>query len=68
MIWRHIDTDVNPADIVSRSTDILTLKDQSLWWHGPSFLLQDRALWPDTRKIEITVPEARKEDLDISFL
>ncbi|XP_047538691.1 uncharacterized protein LOC125072209 [Vanessa atalanta] len=37
-IWRHVATHDNPADLVSRGTDLSTLKDLGLWWEGPSFL------------------------------
>lgn len=46
--WRHVNTKQNPADVVSRGSSIKNLKNNSLWWHGPPFLLQDVSCWPLT--------------------
>ena len=45
--WRHIPGKGNPADIGSRGTSLLTLKDMSLWWQGPAFLEASRDDWPE---------------------
>jgi hypothetical protein len=34
-LWLHIDSQNNPADLVSRGVNINVLKDHNLWWHGP---------------------------------
>ena len=46
--WRHVPTEINPADEGSRGT--LELKK---WIIGPDFLLRDEATWP-TNKHQIT--------------
>ena len=33
--WKHVPTDSNPADLVSRGTMPKELLDMSLWWEGP---------------------------------
>ena len=46
-------TDHNPADIVSRGCDVRELK-QSIWFEGPSLLLNDSASWPVNKHFELT--------------
>ncbi|XP_053681538.1 uncharacterized protein LOC128732318 [Sabethes cyaneus] len=45
-VWRHIPTDLNPADRISRGVLPSRLIDDELWWHGPSFLNSDSSCWP----------------------
>lgn len=44
--WNYVPTRDNPADLVSRGVKADHISDSSLWWAGPSFLLQDECLWP----------------------
>ena len=44
--WRHVPGTQNPADICSRGLSASQLRESSLWWRGPDFLLQDRGSWP----------------------
>lgn len=39
--WHHITSNHNPADLISRGTQLSQLRDNQLWWQGPSFLLQN---------------------------
>lgn len=46
--WRHVPTDQNPADLISRGVPADQLIKQNLWWHGPSWLCDSsRSLWPE---------------------
>lgn len=45
--WSHIPGDNNPADLVSRGSFPNELAESSLWWHGPSFLLNPQEIWPE---------------------
>ncbi|GFU49141.1 integrase_H2C2 domain-containing protein [Trichonephila clavipes] len=36
--WRHIASEKNPADVLSRGLLPEELRDDSLWWHGPELL------------------------------
>ncbi|XP_072392248.1 uncharacterized protein [Diabrotica undecimpunctata] len=54
--WRHVPTDCNPADLLSRGIEPQVLSSCSFWWHGPSFLLDSPETWPvqvsfDTEKL-----------------
>ncbi|XP_071577729.1 uncharacterized protein [Temnothorax nylanderi] len=37
--WRHVRSEDNPADVISRGIRPSQLKDLRLWWHGPQWLL-----------------------------
>ncbi|GFT15328.1 integrase catalytic domain-containing protein [Trichonephila clavipes] len=37
-LWRHVSSDQNPADLVSRGVDPDKLLQQNLWFNGPTFL------------------------------
>ncbi|GFX91487.1 hypothetical protein TNCV_2599361 [Trichonephila clavipes] len=38
LLWRHVPSDQNPADLVSRGVDPDKLLQQNLWFNGPTFL------------------------------
>ncbi|GFX50356.1 uncharacterized protein TNCV_338911 [Trichonephila clavipes] len=40
-LWRHVPSDQNPADLVSRGVDPEKLLQQNLWFNGPTFLSGD---------------------------
>ena len=39
--WKHVRTDLNPADCASRGISPLELKNHPMWWDGPSWLACD---------------------------
>ncbi|XP_061387580.1 uncharacterized protein LOC133322632 [Musca vetustissima] len=60
IIWRHVPTKSNPADIVSRGCCAQELSN-TIWFRGPSFLEEDVSNWPGTEdEMTIEVPERRK--------
>ena len=44
--WKHVSTDYNPADLGTRGCKPQDLKDNSLWWSGPIWLLDEQEHWP----------------------
>jgi len=44
--WRHIASESNPADLISRGISVSDLADSQLWWTGPAFLEKDESEWP----------------------
>ena len=52
--WRHVDSALNPADIISRGMPASELKESSRWLQGPEFLQQPEGCWP-------TGPSERQE-------
>ncbi|KFM59784.1 hypothetical protein X975_08509, partial [Stegodyphus mimosarum] len=46
--WRHVPGDLNPADLLSRGSSPRSFSD-SLWWEGPSWLLEPLQNWPPDR-------------------
>ncbi|XP_065658085.1 uncharacterized protein LOC136082596 [Hydra vulgaris] len=44
--WRYIESERNPADIISRGCRFSTFQKNDLWFKGPSFLFNDFISWP----------------------
>ena len=62
-IWSHIPTDENPADYASRKTPAGELKENTLWWSGPSWLSEEpiaRPSQPQEAEIEAENRVGRK--------
>ncbi|CAK1588736.1 unnamed protein product [Parnassius mnemosyne] len=59
--WRHVPTDLNPADYVSRGTNINQIHNLDLWWSGPQFLKGDMSSWPANPIVSDKLPETRSE-------
>ncbi|XP_055622014.1 uncharacterized protein LOC129765627 [Toxorhynchites rutilus septentrionalis] len=46
--WRHVPTEHNPADRISRGIRPSQLREDILWWYGPPFLKHPVTCWPET--------------------
>lgn len=55
--WRHVPTKENPADLASRGLSPSSIAEDSLWWHGPEWLLHPSSQWPQS---PITVDDNTK--------
>ena len=44
--WRHVPSQHNPADCLSRGTDPADLLNNCLWYHGPQWLTDETDTWP----------------------
>lgn len=65
-IWKHVPTDENPADIVSRGLLPRKLIDSQMWFNGPSWLVCDSKAWPNTFiSQDLDLPEKRNICLHI---
>ncbi|XP_055614851.1 uncharacterized protein LOC129761163 [Toxorhynchites rutilus septentrionalis] len=61
--WSHISGAHNPADIITRGMNPAFLRDSSLWWCGPTWLIEDKSMWPPTVNITAGDMEiARQEE------
>jgi hypothetical protein len=56
--WRHVPTQSNPADLISRGINPSTLSASALWWKGPSWLSKAPYSWPTT---ELNIPTENLE-------
>lgn len=59
--WRHVPTNQNPADLISRGVDARLIRDLDLWWSGPAFLKQDSSMWPAIPGSSVALPEVRPD-------
>jgi hypothetical protein len=46
--WRHVPTQHNPADLISRGAEPSILSTATLWWKGPQWLVQEPSSWTTT--------------------
>ena len=49
MIWKHVSTKINLADLVSRGTTVDVLTSDDLWLNGPSSLQKPMNEWPQMK-------------------
>ena len=49
--WRHVPTNQNPADMLSRGMKAIELVDCYSWWRGPDFLRQSEDTWPVNKSL-----------------
>ncbi len=66
--WKHIPTDINPADIPTRLPKISDLADNSLWWNGPQFLPDSMTSWSKPFVPPTEVDDEAKNELKKLFI
>jgi len=54
VIWRHVPTAHNPADLISRGADPTTLSTLTLWWNSPEWIIKEISAWPDILVVNST--------------
>jgi hypothetical protein len=58
--WKHIRSQENPADILSRGCTTDDLNNSKLWWNGPWFLERAQEQWPqESFKVINNLPEMK---------
>ena len=68
--WRHVPSQSNPADLISRGCTAEQLMKSELWFAGPSFLREDCGNWPGT-SVNVDLgsdPEVKKNNTRLSML
>lgn len=58
--WRYVNTDNNPADLLTRGIAPVTLLSNQLWFNGPCWLLDSEESWPNNPKLDTEILESRK--------
>jgi len=61
-MWRHVPSQSNPADLISRGIELTTLTTSTLWWKGPQWLSQEPSSWPTT---EVNIPIDNLEIINV---
>lgn len=59
--WRHVSSELNPADIASRSIDASDVDSLNTWLNGPKFLMKSEQHWPK----QALPPEVNDEDPEV---
>ena len=57
--WRYVPTEFNPSDLLTRGVSPSVLINNDLWWHGPSWLKDDEASWPQIDLNKNKIPELK---------
>ncbi|XP_033363018.1 uncharacterized protein LOC117241148 [Bombus vosnesenskii] len=58
--WRHVPTDDNPADLISRGQTPEEFLRPTIWQHGPAWLYQSEGYWPTWALMpQVEVPEQK---------
>jgi hypothetical protein len=67
--WRHLPSEMNPADVASRGCRASVLLEHPLWW-GPGWLTGDADTWPKNimDKAEDPLPGLRKGKVNVGAL
>jgi len=58
--WRHIRSEDNPADAISRGQSPRTFLQNHTWLNGPSWLIKDEIDWPNKDLETTEIPEMKK--------
>ncbi|XP_075156365.1 uncharacterized protein LOC142229664 [Haematobia irritans] len=64
--WRHVSTFDNPADLATRGVTPSELKENNLWWSGPSWLKDEERFWPSNINVPETSIEAKPVQVHIA--
>jgi len=60
ILWKHVPTHLNAADVGTRGQTLEELKNKKLWYEGPSFLLE--GCWPEQPGVLEATPEVKEEE------
>ena len=61
--WKHVRSDLNPADEVSRGLTVEEMSTSSKWLNGPEFLKKNEEFWPCDPTIR--QPELPEDDPEV---
>lgn len=60
--WRHVASEDNPADLISRGMRCDKILESDLWWTGPTWLKKDELNWPQpTLQVTSDLLETKSE-------
>ena len=62
----HVGTKDNPADLISRGTDLNSLLNSPIWFHGPSWLLEQTS-WPPQKTDIMCVQTVTIQSYEVLF-
>ena len=66
--WRHVPSELNPADLATRECSAEVLLSSDYWFSGPRFLWQSEELWPQPPIVFKSTPDLPSEQSNTSFI
>ena len=66
--WRHVPSELNPADLATRGCSAEALLSSDYWFMGPRFLWQSEKLWPQPPMGFNSTPDLPSEQSNTSFI
>ena len=63
--WRHVKSNENPADLLSRGCGVSFLSSNRLWWQGPKFIRLNNAEWPSTAINKLKFETEKKRQISL---
>jgi len=59
--WRHVNSEDNPADVISCGQNPALIRNEKIWWEGPVWLKREESSWPKIVELDKSqIPERRK--------
>ena len=66
--WRHVPSELNPADLTTRGCSAEALFSSDYWFTGPKFLWQSEEHWPQLPTVFKSTPDLPSEKSNASFV
>ncbi|XP_039312392.1 uncharacterized protein LOC120359326 [Solenopsis invicta] len=57
--WRHVPSEENPAELLSRGVAVQELEISDLWWHGPNWIKRDDRCPEHMQEPSESLPEVK---------
>ncbi|XP_018375981.1 PREDICTED: uncharacterized protein LOC108769466 [Trachymyrmex cornetzi] len=66
-LWRHVPSEENPADLLSRGVTVENLQGSDLWWHGPHWLRNSNPQPTESLEPDEELPELKATSVALTM-
>ncbi|XP_018363954.1 PREDICTED: uncharacterized protein LOC108761740 [Trachymyrmex cornetzi] len=66
-LWRHVTSEENPADLLSRGVTVENLQGSDLWWHGPHWLRNSNPQPTESLEPDEELPELKATSVALTM-
>ena len=63
--WRHVKSNENPVDLLSRGCGVSFLSSNRMWWQNPKFTQLNNAEWPSTAINKLKFETEKKRQISL---